>query len=347
MSYASAGAARGLAEGLGNIGRLLMEQKDRQRELERQAAEDQRLAMDRARAEAEFLDRTGVAFVPAQAPDITREFTPPRFGAGLPTTREPGGIAAPLRGYLSGVEGPAPSPFANIGRAALGAHPLPEIQGIEGRFQPGGFMRVGPSAADRASLEAARVAGVAGPAMVRSRGLSGAFTPQEETLIGAGKVDLPPRPPERLDETTQRGAYDQLKALRAQQGQETPAYQPGINYASTLSALLSAQSTSVVPGRAAPLRPEDVVENMRQRRQQLTDQRGPGGVLPRYTAEQADEVVRREFPNASQDQYRSAGIGVTAVSTPVPSPSPSGQPVDEEARRQRLQDALRRAAGQP
>jgi len=63
MSYASAGAARGLAEGLGNIGRLLVERRESERE--RQLREAQMASLDEyrraqlAQDQAELLQRRG------------------------------------------------------------------------------------------------------------------------------------------------------------------------------------------------------------------------------------------------------------------------------------------------
>jgi len=210
MSIASGRAWQAAGAGLGNIGRLLVEQQEREREQRRQEEADRiaagereysrgRNAMADARAAEERMLRLaalGVSDVPASAPAV--QFNQPQFGASFPQAgaRAPDtatslgvAIPAPGPGYLSGRgAAPAPSaeaPLANIGRIAA-ATPTPRMRGLADTFQPGGLIQAAPSAANRAEFatagEAARrgeVYGAISPTTV------GALPPSGQTVVGA------------------------------------------------------------------------------------------------------------------------------------------------------------------
>ena len=134
MSIASGRAWQAAGAGLGNIGRLLVEQQEREREQRRleeaearyagqmaysrgrDVAGDERLALDRQRQEAQFGEQAGINYVPA---------------------------TSNVRKVLSGTTTVEPIALPNIGQVALGA-------GKETRTP--GYYKTQPSALERRAL---------------------------------------------------------------------------------------------------------------------------------------------------------------------------------------------------
>jgi len=170
--------------GLENIGRLMAASRESEEERRRREAEENRLAFERARADAERAEATGVTFQPASAPPVT--FNAPQFGES---------------GRMSSLAPPRPArDLTEIGR----------LRGLEDQFQPGGFVKTGPSAADRTQIAAAQLASRTGEAMASVVPGAAELTPSQRTLMGAGEL-----PPAMVAGAASRRASAEADALEA------------------------------------------------------------------------------------------------------------------------------------
>ena len=316
MSYASGRGWRALGSGLENIGALLVQREERDRERRRQDAAAARAAPEQQRV---------------SAPAI--EFTPPRFGESFPRPRTETGIAAPPRGFLREGGGPAPSraapaPLANIGKIALGPTPAPtRMRGLADTFQPGGFIQTGPSAADRASMVEAEKAGRIGRVVSALVPAVGAMTPEGQTLVGAGEIPLAAVTAAQGRQDTHAQALAWLRKY--------PDIPAGIGDEAIIRAgvFRDQQSHDLPPaGAGSPPAPTQAQLDARLDRSRdalYTAQRG-APARPDYVTPAAEQKFVRDSSLAAQQvgrlQERVARDSTAAAGTPAPAPVPVRPP---------------------
>jgi hypothetical protein len=348
MSIAAGRGWLAAGQGLNNIGALLLQQQELQREHARQDAEDQRLAFERARQDAEFADRTGISSVPASAPRIS--FNPPAFGTSLPSGGAMGAQAQPgLLGSsaMPAIQGPStdattgelvprtPAPVAarttptisppltgGIGRIALGETAMPPVRGLSDTFQPGGFIRTGPSAADRTVLEKARTAGAVGQVRAGLEPAVAAMSPQAQTLVGAG--DVPEVTINRAQQAQDAAA--EATAWRDYWSGKGKPLPTGLDdeAANRMGRYLFQQANdtrpATAPGDTAPSR-TTLQQRMRARAEHLQQTLGSKSrISGRVTLAPWNDVIARmrqdgEFGNATSADWQA--IGTPGAATPV------------------------------